>query len=179
MAQSVQVKSVGWWHERLADWMIANPSLTLGDAAQYFNCSRAYLSVIKNSDCFRIYWATKSGDFSKALNDRAVGDLLSLKEKAQGVAEQALDELAERLELEAKVMPVKQLQDLAEMGLKTAGYGARASDPSPTVNVNVGLVPPEALERARELANKKFGINAEPANPKPPIDLEATLVVDD
>jgi hypothetical protein len=97
------------------------------------------------------------------------------------VAELALDELAERLELEAKVMPVKQLQDLAEMGLKTAGYGARASDPSPTVNVNVGLVSPEALERARELANKKFGINAEKPNSapsKPPIDLSAELVED-
>lgn len=175
MAQSNQVQKVGWWHERLADWMLANPQLTLGEAAKHFECSRTHLSIIKNSDAFRIYWATRSGDFSNALVEKATDTLTGIQEKTAAVTEMALDAIAARLETCAEVTPMDQLIDISQMGHKALGYGAKANTPSPTVNVNIstGLVSAADLEKAREKALEKFGVNAEkPAEgreAKPPI----------
>lgn len=179
MAQSVQVKKIGWWHERLADWMIANPELTLGDAAKFFQCSRSWLSIVKNSDCFKIYWSTRSGDFSQHLNDRTADTIMGIKEKTAGVTELALDEIGRRLELEAEILPMGSLLDITKMGQKALGYTATANTASPTVNVNVGLVSAETLEKARERAKESFGLKAEPAravvSERPPIDPDAAM----
>lgn len=176
MAQSIQVKKIGWWHERLADWMIANPDRSLGDAAAHFNCSRAWLSIVKNSDCFKIYWSTRSGDFSTTLNDRAVDTLMGIKEKTAGVTEMALEQLASRMELTGDVMPVATLLDVANLGLKSLGYQAKAASAAPTVNVNVGLVSAEDLARAREKAQAQFNLKAEvrreQAEAKAPIEVD-------
>ena len=163
MAQSNQVQKVGWWHERLADWMLANPQLTLGEAAKHFECSRTHLSIIKNSDAFRIYWATRSGDFSNALVEKATDTLTGIQEKTAAVTEMALDAIAARLETCAEVTPMDQLSDISQMGHKALGYGAKATSQSPTVNVNIstGLVSAADLEKAREKALEKFGVTAE------------------
>jgi hypothetical protein len=181
MAQSIQVKKIGWWHERLADWMVANPEKQLGDAAKHFDCTRAWLSIVKNSDCFKIYWATRSGDFSNALNDKAVDTIMGVKEKVGAVTELALDEIARRLDTQGEVMSTDTLLDITSMGVKSLGYGAKASTPSPTVNVNVGLVSSEALAKARERAQMTFGLKTEePAKPaKPPIDASYTEILED
>lgn len=190
MAQSAQVQKVGWWHERLADWMLANPELTLGDAAQHFQCSRSHLSIIKNSDAFRIYWATRSGDYSNALTERSVDILVGIKEKTAAVTEMALDELARRLDTAGEVMSMDHLLDISKMGHKALGYTAQANQQSPTVNVNIatGLVSAADLERAREKALEKFGVRAEgpaegwesqSAAARPPIDATYEEILED
>jgi hypothetical protein len=171
-----QIQKIGWWHERLADWMLANPQLTLGDAAKHFGCTRAWLSVVKNSDCFRIYWATRSGDYSEALVEKSTDMLMGIAEKTAGVTEMALDALAARLETTAEVMTTDHLIDITQMGHKALGYAAKANQQSPTVNVNIstGLVSAADLERAREKAMEKFGVKAETPAPareaRPAID---------
>lgn len=182
MAQSLQVKNISWWHERFADWMLANPELTLGDAAKHFNCTRTHLSIIKNSDAFKIYWATRSGDFSNALVDKATDTILNLKDKAAAVTELALDELNRRIELAPEAIGMDTLIDISQMGLKSLGYGAKAAQQSPTVNVNIatGLVSAEDLAKARARALESYGVKAqEPAEPKAskaPIDHQAEIL---
>lgn len=97
MAESAQIKNVGWWHERLADWLIANPHSTLAEAAAFFDCSRSWISIVKNSDAFKVFFAKRSAHASDAI-------LVGIREKLASVAELALEEMENRLENEASVM---------------------------------------------------------------------------
>src|SRR5262245_8940343 len=90
MANSVQVQKVNWWHERLADYMIAHPDHTLGQIAAVFNKSPVWISIIKNSDVFIDYWKKRSAGHSKAVTT-------DIKAKAFANAEMALDLLSEKL----------------------------------------------------------------------------------
>ena len=76
------------------------------------------------------------------------------------------------------VLSVKN-RDISKMGHKALGYTASANTPSPTVNVNVGLVSAETLEKARERAKESFGLRAEPtravASESPPIGPDAAM----
>lgn len=163
MAESIQIKTIGWWHERLADWMLANPHLTLGDAAKHFEVSRSWLSIVKNSDCFKIYWATRSGEFSGVLTEKVTDSIMDLRNKTAAVTELALDELSRRLDGAPEAIPTDTLLDVSQMGLKALGYGAKAASASPTVNVNIstGLVSADDLAKARQRALEGYGLNAE------------------
>jgi len=165
MAESIQVKQIGWWHERLADWMLANPHLSMGDAAKHFDVTRTWLSIVKNSDCFKIYWATRSGEFSNVLTEKVTDSIIDLRTKTAAVTELALDELSRRLDGAPEAIPMDTLLDVSQMGLKALGYGAKAASPSPTVNVNIstGLVSAEDLANARKRALEGYGISSEPA----------------
>lgn len=172
----LQVQKVGWWHERLADWMIANPNRTLKDAAKEFDVTPTAVYLIKNSDAFAIYWATRSGEFSEALKNRAVDHTTAVMEKTAAVTDQALDALAARLEGQAEVMPIGQLIDISNMGLKAMGYKAsKNSAPAGGVNFNVNMVDPAALARAREKLKSQFGTEAAEPNV---LEVEAVEVKD-
>lgn len=161
MADSVQIKTIGWWHERLADWMLANPHLTLGDAAKHFDVSRSWLSIVKNSDCFKIYWATRSDNFNDVLTEKVTDSIIDLRTKTAAVTELALDELSRRLDGAPEAVSMDTLLDISQMGLKSLGYGAKAAAASPTVNVNIstGLVSAEDLAKARQRALEGYGVN--------------------
>lgn len=170
----LQVQKVNWWHERFADWLLANPDKSVKDAAKEFNCSVQTLYIIKNSDSFQIYWATRSGDFSNALQSSTIEAKSAAMEKAAAVAEQALDEIGRRIETIGEVMPMGQLIDISNMGLKSLGYGTKgANNQAPNVTVNFGAVDPAMLERARERLRSKFP----DAKPEEPRQLEVTDVL--
>jgi hypothetical protein len=186
MAQSLQVKKISWWHERLADWMLANPDKTLGEAAELFQCSRSHLSIIKNSDSFKIYWEVRSGTYSGEVVEKSTNSLVGVQEKAGAAAEQALDELNRRLEQAPEVMPVQQLLDITKVGMSALGYGAKANGPGPNspsvnVNINTGLVTQADLEKARNKVFESHGLKvAEPAPvaPRAPLDLPYEVMED-
>ena len=156
-----QVQKVNWWHERLADWMIANPNKNIKDAAKEFDVTVQALYLIKNSDAFAIYWSTRSGDFSEALKNRAIDHTTAVMEKTAAVTDQALDALSARLESQAEVLPIGQLIDISNMGLKALGYKASKNAPAGAgVVINNFAVNPEALERARSRMKQQYGTEA-------------------
>lgn len=161
MAKSAQIDKVGWWHERLADWMLANPDRTLGEAAREFNCSQAWISIIKNSDSFRIYWELRSTAVSEEVESRTAGTIVGIKEKTAALTELALDQLNARVERNGVVMPVGELLDIAQVGLKSLGYGANKTAAPAAVNVNIGLVDQATLQKARERALSQFNLQTE------------------
>lgn len=137
----LQVQKVGWWHERLADWMLANPDKSLKDAAPVFNCTPTTIYLVHNSDAFREYWAKVSGAVSKGVADPIV-------EKCRAAAEMALDELMPKLSLPGTTPEM--LLDTANTLLQRLGYSANAGGGGPAVQVNVNTVNPAALAAARE-----------------------------
>jgi len=152
MAQ-VQVKNVNWWHERLADWLIVNPHKTLKEASQYFSCSQSWISILKNSDSFQLYFKKRSEQYSQEVTS-------GVSEKMGAMTEMALDKLNEKLQLQGDAMPVETLLSIADTGLKRMGYSASKNSHAPVVNVGVTIaaVDRRALEEARAMVNSKFGV---------------------
>jgi hypothetical protein len=161
------IRTVNWWHERLAEWMLANPEKFIKDAAKEFQTSASYLYQIKNSDAFKIYWQEVSKGVKDDVKKAVVEGAGSLTGRAAAVSTQALDALAVRLDLQAQVMPVDTLIDISNLGLKSLGYAASKNNSAPSVTVNVNAVDPTALARARERMRQQFGLNSEPANEAP------------
>lgn len=134
-------RSVHWWYERLADWMIANPHLTMKDAALAFGKSHYWILQLKNSDTFQRFWREKSG----AASVEFVG---GIKSKAFAAAEASLDILNDKLEEAPQSFTVGGLLEVVDTTMKRFGYEPPAR-PGATVQVNVGLVSPQELEAAR------------------------------
>lgn len=157
--------------------MLANPDKFIKDAARHFGTSASYLYQIKNSDAFRIYWQSVSGEVTDNVQKNVQDNAGALTEKAASVSTQALDALAEKLDLQASTMPVDTLIDISNLGLKALGYSAKGKA-QPNVTVNLNAVDPTALARAREKMQKQFGINSE--EPKQleaqPIDVVAEKI---
>lgn len=137
MAQSAQVAKVNWWHERFADWLIANPSLQLKDAAKEFGVTLPWLSTVKNSDAFIDYFRERSRAHSNAIID--------LKAKALGVADMALDHLGERVANEGALMTTGQLLEIVDTTMKRTAE----SSPQSATQVNVNVVAADTLAEAR------------------------------
>lgn len=142
--QSLKIKSISWWHERLCDVLISEPQLTLKEIAERFDVSATWISILKNSDIFIEYWRKRSGEHSR----EAVNGLAT---KAAASAEMALDAINKKLENEADTLPIGVLLEIADTTMKRFGYAADKKSPAAPVslNFNMGLVKPEQLEDAR------------------------------
>lgn len=147
MSQSASIRKVNPWHQRLADWLIANPTKTNKEAAEVFDVSESWLSTVKNCDAFQDYFQELSRAHSHAVSDH-------LAAKTRAVAEMALDELGRRIEKDATVLPFESIKDTADTMLKRAGYGEARASANP-VTVNVGLVTRGDLEALRAQMRKE------------------------
>lgn len=134
----LQVQKVNWWHERLAEWMLANPDKDLKAAAVVFNVTPTTIYLVHNSDAFREHWAKVSGRVTKGISDPIV-------EKCRAAAEIALDALMPKLQL--PTASAELLLDTANTLMQRMGYAATAGGPA--VQVNVNTVDPAALAAAR------------------------------
>ena len=162
MADSVQVQKVGWWHERLADLMIAHPHATLGEIARHLGKSQAWISIVKNSDVFVDYWKRRSGEHSAAVTD-------GVKNKGFAAAELALDHLLAKLDApEATLMPAETLLSIVDINMKRFGYDNTAQRP-PVFNFNLGAATPEQLAEARQRLRSQpiTDVESTPALPAP------------
>lgn len=161
MADSVQIKRVNWWHERLADWMLANPGARLTDAAKYFNKTLTWVSIVKNSDAFKHYYAARSASYSTKVEDGSVLMIMGVAEKNAALAELALDNLIDRVSTQGCLLSVEQLSEIADAGLKRMGYGANKNSQPPQIQVGVSVaVDREDLARAREKVHLAYGVQA-------------------
>lgn len=151
MAESVQVLNVNHWHKQLALYLIANPTARLPEVASHFEVTPSYISILRNSDAFKAYY--------DSLVDKQLmgpcGDVVSL---TAGMTALALERINQKLDTIGDVMPVGDLVQIAETGLKRLGYGANKNSPAPTVAVNVGVVVPRSeLADARRLMEEAHG----------------------
>src|SRR5262245_346940 len=142
MAQSVQLLKVNHWHQRLADWLIANPDKKLGDAAKEFGRTAAWISAVINSDAFQDYFKRLSQAHHEAV-------LVTVRDKVVAAADSAVNELTRRLEVSPETIPYQQVLETADVLLKRAGFGEGKAPSQPGVQVNVGLVSRDELAQAR------------------------------
>lgn len=123
MAQ-VQLKEINWWHEAIIDWMLANPEKKLRECAEHFEVSVSWLSVIKNSDCFKALWEARREGYSHHVDQ-------SLTQKLTTVAELSLDAQMEKLEVMGPLMDMEDLRKVGKDAITALGYGK-----SPSVQIN-------------------------------------------
>lgn len=155
MAQSAQIKKVGWWHESIFEWLISNPSSSLRECAEFFQVQQSWLSVIINSDVFKEKLAERrDAHFSHVSR--------TVAERVSGLAELSLDVLEERIERERDAIALNLVRETADMALKASGYIGPKSPEKRGGDTFIGSVNIDAkvLEESRALMNKTIEVPA-------------------
>lgn len=155
MAQSAQVKKVNWWHEAIFEWMISNPSSSLGEAATFFEVTQSWLSVIINSDVFKEKLAERRCEHFQHVSR-------TVAERVNGLAELSLDVLEERIESERKTIGLGLVRETADMALKASGYIGPKSDGKSRGDTYIGniQISSDVLKESRALMNKTIEVPA-------------------
>ena len=146
MAQSVQIAKVNPWHQRLADWYIANPTANLNETAKHFEKTPSWISIVKNSDAFQDYFQKLSLQHSDAISQ-------TVREKTLALGDQAVSQLQDQLDLAAltgQSLPPATLVTIADMALKRTGHGESRQAPQVVNNV-IGMVSREELAKHRQV----------------------------
>ncbi len=146
-----QIQDVNWWHESLINWLMVNPDCSLGEAAEFFQKSRSWLSVVMRSDIFRARLA-------ECFKDNRVLMARTTAERLGTITDITLDAIEEKIEEERENLSLSQLHDTAELVLKAQGYTARSPIAvqvnAPSGDVNINTVSPNVLGRARDRAQQ-------------------------
>lgn len=136
----IDVKLTKPWHEALADFYIQYPQASGREAAAYFKVSTAWISIVKNSDSFK-----------ELLRHRLVAhrELISVSviNKVEALADQALDELAKQMN--DRELPVEHVKDIAAMSLKAMGFGGDRGGAAVQNNITI-VADRTALAEARD-----------------------------
>lgn len=160
---AIPIQKVNWWHERLADLMIAHPELTLGEIARKLNRTLPWVSTVKNSDLFIDYWRKRSEAHSAEVTQ-------GVKAKGFAAAEMALDRLNDKLAgPEGDLMTPDTLLQVIDTTMKRFGYD-NAKNQAPVFNFNMGSVTPEQLAEAREKLRRNNEITELKALPAPIVE---------
>jgi len=107
-----------WWYDSLIDWMMANPSGSMEDAALFLGRSVVWVRIVANSDAFKARYDARRAQLSANIKDR-------LTDKVTKVAELTLDCIITRLEQTQDKVPLPILLDLQEKALQRLGYGVQ------------------------------------------------------
>lgn len=135
-----------WWYDGIIDWMLSHPGQKLGDCAEYFDKAQSTISLIVNSDAFKMRLAERRSEFEH-LHDFAIIS------KTSEVALKALDVMLDQLEKKRDKIPLKDANEIANTALKRLGYGEKQG---PTINIGQGAgatvvqVSRETLEASRK-----------------------------
>jgi hypothetical protein len=149
-------------HEAIMNRMIAYPEENLGQCAQAFGITAAWLSTLIHSNCFQARLKEKQA----AIFGMIGGNLVS---KLQAVADVGVERLAEMVETSTDPRFVK---DTTDMVLTKLGFGAKAQgngSPIGTQNVqqNFYMASKEDLAEARARMNASaLDVAALPAPPE-------------
>lgn len=111
MAESSQIAKVSHMHVAIMDYMVANPTVRKGQVAAHFGVTNTWLSIIINSHAFQDMLRQRQDEFFGAV-------VVPLREKIIGVADQALDRLAEKIE----VMESREALETADALLHRLGF---------------------------------------------------------
>jgi len=146
-AKKPVLKKVRVKHDAIMDFMLANPTLRMGQVAEHFGVSRAWLSVVVHSDAFQ--------EQLRAKQEKLFGaTVLPLREQVLGLAAMAVDKLSEAVEAADPQGDREYVADVTEMALKAAGLGPSKLPGTPVVQQNQQnnyyMVDADALAEARE-----------------------------
>ena len=90
MAISKQLKRLEPWHHQLIDWLLANPRKSGCDAADHFDVSPVWISIVKNSPVFLAEFERRREMISRSVE-------VDIGLRATALANSALDEMTERI----------------------------------------------------------------------------------
>lgn len=158
MAYRVQIKRMNPFHKQLALYLIANPSAKLPVLAKHFKKTQTWISIVKNSDAFKVYY--------QSLVNRQLDNLDPILQNTQAMTELALDAMNQKLETIGTDLSVTELKEIADMGLKRLGFGAPTiNKPSNTIINNshtTVVVDRGELESARKRMAEAYGVVSSP-----------------
>jgi hypothetical protein len=140
------------------DFMLANPTVPLGEVAIIFDVTPAWLSVVIHSDMFQMQLREKQ---DKCF-ERTV---LPIREKLNFIAHKALDNLAEKVE--HKLLAPDEERKTTELVLKSLGYGTtkvQVQGPvtNTTNNTTIVAADSDLIARARSRIGRPALIEGEP-----------------
>lgn len=165
-------KRFGWWYPAIADWLLSNPHGTIGDCARALKKSEPTISLIKNSDLFRDYFAVRRREWEERHD-------FKIREKLHGVADLGLDILLETMKTKRDSVPIARTTEIVTSALDRLGY-APQTGPSTQINLQanagskvvVAPVTVDRLEEARQVLRRaQAGRATEPSNYLPPPSL--------
>lgn len=143
-------------HERIIDWMVANPGAKIAEIAKEFGYSQSFIGQLVSSDLFRT-----------RLNERyalvSAANALEVKDKLHKLATESLDRLLLKVRVEERT---DQIREVAELALKGVGVIASRPGPVPQVidqsqQIHLHQVDKNLLEQAR---NAMLGLKAPSLN---------------
>jgi hypothetical protein len=110
----VAIKRVSIKHESIMNFIMENPTVPLGEVANHFQVSQAWLSVIIHSPAFQDKLLEKQG----VLFHHTV--VATITDKVSMIAHKTLDKLADKIEF---MESTKELRETADMAMSNLGYG--------------------------------------------------------
>lgn len=114
----VQIQSISHRHAAIADFLLTSPEVkNLDVLCQKMNVTRAWLSVVMNSDVFKEYYAKRRADWEARMHDEIGGKLLNL-------ASQSIDKLSEII-CDDETDP-RLVHDVASKTLDRLGFAPKA-----------------------------------------------------
>lgn len=119
------IKRLSHTHQAIMDYMLANPSVALGDVAKHFGYTQPWLSTVINSDTFQKAFRERRTAWENIHDGR-------LAAKLTQVAERSLDRLLDALEEEGddKLSP-KAANDIARTALNAIGFAPGSKKTAP------------------------------------------------
>ncbi len=120
-------QKVSHTYMKIADLMLSEDRITMGDLAKRLKYSQAWLSMIVHSDSYKAYFAQRRQEFNEALAERISG-------KLGQATEAALDSLIEGIATKGAALPVLERKEVVDTLLTRMGYGGKSSS---AVNVSV------------------------------------------
>lgn len=89
----VQIQTVSHRHEAIIDWLLANPEVkNLDRLCEEMNYTRAWLSVVMNSDAFRERYAQRRAEYNDRLGGAIAQQRLEVTQKALAKLDEILNE---------------------------------------------------------------------------------------
>lgn len=139
-------------HERIIDWMVANPGAKIVEIAKEFGYSPSFIGQLLSSDLFKTRLSERYALVSAA-------NALQVKDKLHKLATESLDRLLDKVRVEERT---DEIREVAELALK--GVGVISTRPGPVAQVvdqsqqiHLHQVDKALLEQAR---NAMLGLKA-------------------
>lgn len=139
------------WHEEISSFLIANPGRgSITRAAEHFNVSVAWMSQIVNSDAFKAFWRARSDRHFEGLSDKVSTNVISIQDRLNGIADQALERVEEKLNKDPFI-ELKELRETSKLALNALGFTEKSAALQVNVQANTNVqVDPGAFERAQQ-----------------------------
>lgn len=126
--QGVQIQRLTPRHYALMDFILANPTLSMGEVALSFGVTQAWLSTVYHSDLFQHVINERRNAISSDYDRTTVA-------KLRVIADKGLNSLVDALDDEET--PLNSRQSITEMSLKALGYlGKGAAQPQVVIQNN-------------------------------------------